>query len=103
MPEYTRRELSRDPPVFVSTRTTGPSVLVIGDSFTVSYFPRMLAYNAARAAWMANLGCTFDWALIVELHPDEVWFMPTERFMLCKLGVHPGGLSTPIADRAEIN
>ena len=31
----------------------------------------------------------FDWKAIDKYRPDEVWWMPTERFLICDPGVRP--------------
>lgn len=60
----------------------GASVLVLGDSFTLNFAPFFLA-NGARFEGLAHERCGFDWKIIEENRPKEVWWMPTERFMLC--------------------
>jgi hypothetical protein len=67
----------------------GPTVMVIGDSFTASYFPPMLAEHGGRAIWLNHRQCRFDWSLIDRFQPDEVWWVPTERFLTCDEGVRP--------------
>jgi hypothetical protein len=37
-------------------------------------------------------GCGFDWGWIDRVLPDEVWWLPTERAMLCVPGVRPRGM-----------
>ncbi len=59
-----------------------PSVLAIGDSFTAGFAPLLLA-NSARFTWIHHDFCGFDWRRIEQIHPDEVWWMPTERYLLC--------------------
>jgi alginate O-acetyltransferase complex protein AlgJ len=73
----------------VTTGRSGPTIMVIGDSFTAEYFTLMLAQHVGRAIWVHHRQCGFDWKLIDKFHPDEVWWTPTERFLLCDLGVHP--------------
>ena len=73
----------------ITSGKAGPTVLVLGDSFTASYFPRMLIRHAARAIWINHHECGFDWALIDKFRPDEVWWVPTERFLVCDDGVRP--------------
>lgn len=73
----------------VATSRPGPTILVIGDSFTQSLFPLMLSQHAGRAAWIHHHECGFDWKVIDKLRPDEVWWTPTERFLLCDPGVVP--------------
>ncbi|MBV9287410.1 MAG: hypothetical protein JO288_06240 [Hyphomicrobiales bacterium] len=67
----------------------GPTVMVLGDSFTASYFPPMLSRRVARAVWLNHRLCAFDWKWIDRYRPDEVWWMPTERFLVCATGVRP--------------
>jgi alginate O-acetyltransferase complex protein AlgJ len=67
----------------------GPTIMVIGDSFTASYFPRMLLPHVGRAIWLNHHECGFDWKWIDKLKPDEVWWVPTERFVICDEGVRP--------------
>lgn len=77
------------PDHIVATARPGPTILVIGDSFTQSYFPLMLSQHGGRAIWIHHQGCGFDWKLIDKFRPDEVWWVPTERFLLCDPGVVP--------------
>ncbi len=48
----------------VTTGRPGPTVMVIGDSFTAGYFPLMLSEHVGRAIWMHHHQCGFDWKLI---------------------------------------
>jgi alginate O-acetyltransferase complex protein AlgJ len=73
----------------VTTGNPGPTILVIGDSFTASYFPLMLAQHVGRAIWIHHHQCGFDWSAIDKFHPDEVWWAPTERFLICDPHVRP--------------
>ena len=75
----------------LTTGKSGPTILVIGDSFTASYFPAMLAQNVGRAIWIHHHQCGFDWKLIDTFQPDEVWWAPTERFLDCDIGARPKG------------
>jgi alginate O-acetyltransferase complex protein AlgJ len=87
------REISNQPRVYeVAPESANTSVMIIGDSFTEAYFPMMIAANGARGIWLHHLWCDFEWRWIDELNPSEVWFMPTERYMLCRsrMRSHPG-------------
>ena len=77
------------PDHMVVTGRPGPTITVIGDSFTQGYFPLMLSQHAGRAIWIHHHECGFDWKLIDKFRPDEVWWAPTERFLLCDPGVAP--------------
>jgi len=86
--------LSEDdmPDHVIVTGRPGPTVLVIGDSFTTAYFPIFLSQNVGRAIWIHHQHCGFDWAWIDRLNPDEVWWTPVERFLVCDPGLYPRGL-----------
>lgn len=71
----------------------GASVLVLGNSFTLNFAPFFLA-NGARFEGLAHERCGFDWKIIEENRPKEVWWMPTERFMLCANNVRPRRMPT---------
>ncbi len=76
----------------VSTRSAGPTIMAIGDSFTEGVFGRVVLRHAAQYAWTHFWMCNFDWKWIDQLRPDEVWLMPTERAILCSPGGRPPGL-----------
>jgi alginate O-acetyltransferase complex protein AlgJ len=82
-----RVEGARDMPdhEIVSGRP-GPTIMVIGDSFTVGYFPWFLSQHVGRAVWFHHDYCGFDWAWIDKIRPDEVWWMPVERLIVCRPG-----------------
>ena len=63
--------------------------MVLGDSFTAISFPLMLAQHVGRAVWINRRLCAFDWKQVDRLQPDEVWWAPTERLLLCDPGYHP--------------
>jgi len=73
----------------LTTGRPGPTIMVIGDSFTAGTFPLMLSQHAGRAIWVHHHQCGFDWKLIDRLKPDEVWWAPTERFLVCDPGARP--------------
>ncbi|HZZ59847.1 MAG TPA: hypothetical protein VFE63_01565 [Roseiarcus sp.] len=77
----------------ITTGRPGPTVMVIGDSFTANYFPLMLAQHVGRAIWIHHHECGFDWKLIDRLKPDEVWWAPTERFLVCDPHARPENLA----------
>ena len=67
----------------------GPTVMILGDSFTGAYFPSMLLQHAGRVVLVNHRICGFDWKAIDRFRPDEVWWMPNERFLICRPGVRP--------------
>jgi hypothetical protein len=87
---------------FIETsEKAGPAILILGDSFTGGYFPSMVLQHAHRVVWMDHLSCDFDWKALENYHPDEVWWMPTERFLVCPPGVRPKGLPESNAAPAD--
>ena len=87
-----RTELLTADPVsdFVGTLDRpGPTIMVFGDSFTQDYFARMALQRAGRVVWLEYHKCGFDWKAIDRFHPDEVWWMPNERFLICDPGAKP--------------
>ena len=69
----------------------GPTILIIGDSFTGGHFEPMLLPRVGRVVWLSHQHCGFDWGAIDRFRPDEVWWMPTERFLVCDPGARPVG------------
>ncbi|MGH6798905.1 MAG: alginate O-acetyltransferase AlgX-related protein [Roseiarcus sp.] len=71
----------------------GPTIMLLGDSFTGGFFDRMLLPHAGRLIWLEHRKCEFDWKAIARFHPDEVWWMPNERFLVCDPGAQPVGFT----------
>lgn len=86
LPDATE-ELFRPKPFVTSQSTLHPeksgTLMVIGDSFTRGFFRAMVLTNVRRFAFTHHQNCGFDWKWIEQFHPDEVWFMPTERLAYC--------------------
>ena len=76
-----------------SSGKPGPTVMIVGDSFTTIDFALMLLQHAGRVVWLDHHHCRFDWAAIDRFRPDEVWWMPNERFLVCDPGVRLLGLA----------
>ena len=70
----------------IVTGRPGPTIMAIGDSFTVGYFPLFLSQHVGRAVWFHHKYCGFDRASIDRIRPDEVWWMPVERYLICRPG-----------------
>jgi alginate O-acetyltransferase complex protein AlgJ len=68
---------------------SGPTIMVIGDSFTNDRFPWMLLPHVGRVVWLHHQWCGFEWKWIKRFKPDEVWWMPTERSLVCHSGLRP--------------
>ena len=67
----------------------GPTILIIGDSFAAAHLQPMLLQHVGRVEWISHQHCGFDWKAIDRFRPDEVWWMPNERFLICDPGVRP--------------
>ncbi|HEY1943468.1 MAG TPA: hypothetical protein VGH40_15250 [Roseiarcus sp.] len=87
-----KRELLSPEPFGTYVETVdrpGPTIMIIGDSFTEGLFAPMLLQHAARVVWVYHRFCGFDWKWIDQFRPDDVWWMPTERSIPCGAGVRP--------------
>jgi len=80
------------PTTLSTSDRSGPTIMIIGDSFTQSFFPPLLLHSTGRVVWVYYDFCGFDWKWIDQFHPDEVWWMPTERSFLCGKGKWPKNL-----------
>ena len=91
LPQGAREEFSPSPYAsYVRTSgNPGPTVMIIGDSFTEGDFTSLLLPHVSRVVWLYHRLCGFDWKWIDEFRPDEVWWTPTERAFLCEPGAHP--------------
>jgi hypothetical protein len=61
----------------------GPTVLVIGDSFTRGFWQDYFALHAGRYVWMHHEQCGFMQSIIESYAPEIVILAPTERQMFC--------------------
>jgi hypothetical protein len=83
------REATLEGPPFRTFRATlngtdaQPRLLIIGDSFTADYFIPMVVARTDPVVWTTNVLCSFDARWLDKFQWDEVWWMPTERQMLC--------------------
>ena len=76
-----------------SSGKPGPTVMIIGDSFTTIEFALMLLQHVGRVVWIDHQHCRFDRKVIDRFHPDEVWWMPNERFLICDPGAELVGFT----------
>jgi alginate O-acetyltransferase complex protein AlgJ len=74
-----------------SSGKPGPTVMIIGDSFTALDFAPLLLPHVGRVVWLDHQHCRFDRSAIERFHPDEIWWMPNERFVICDPGAEPIG------------
>ncbi|MCK0206533.1 hypothetical protein MWN33_00620 [Starkeya koreensis] len=66
-----------------ATGHEGPRIMVIGDSFTQSFWRNPMAYRSSAFVWLHHQGCTFDRGAIERFKPDILIYAPTERFLTC--------------------
>jgi hypothetical protein len=66
-----------------ATGRAGPTVLILGDSFTQHYWTDYFALHAGRYVWMHHEHCGFMPEVVDTYHPDIVILAPTERLMFC--------------------
>lgn len=77
-------------PFMIETGRAGPTVLILGDSFTADPLPPYFARFVGKVAWAHQDKCAFDWRLIEAVKPDHVLIMPVEREAACH-GARPIG------------
>ena len=65
------------------TGRAGPSVVVLGDSFTEHAWRDYFGLHAGRFAWIHHELCDFVPAVVEAQKPDIVILAPTERVMFC--------------------
>ena len=64
-------------------RGPGPTVAVVGDSFTRGYWQDYFARRAGRYIWMHHELCGFRYSVLDEHAPELVILAPAERQMFC--------------------
>lgn len=67
----------------VETGRHGPTVVVIGDSFTRGFWQDYFALHAGRYVWMHHEQCGFMTSVVESFSPEIVILAPTERQMFC--------------------
>lgn len=72
------------PPYAFATDHDGPSILVIGDSFTWMLWRGFMAQRFSRFAWIFHEGCRFDWNSIERVRTQILIYAPTERQLPCE-------------------
>lgn len=71
----------------------GPTVLVIGDSYSAEFMAPYFSHAVGRFAWIHQNWCGFDWRVFDAVKPDYVVVMPVDRAASCKRGQRPHNLS----------
>ena len=67
----------------IETGRGGPTVLVIGDSFTRGYWQDYFSLHAGKYIWMHHELCGFAVSVVERYKPDIVILAPAERQMFC--------------------
>ena len=67
----------------VETGRAGPTVIVIGDSFTRGFWQDYFALHAGKYVWMHHELCGFAMSVVERERPDIVVLAPAERQMFC--------------------
>jgi hypothetical protein len=67
----------------IETGRPGPTVVVIGDSFTRLFFRPFLIPHVGRLVWTRSQICGFDWDTVSRYDPALVILIPTERQLVC--------------------
>jgi alginate O-acetyltransferase complex protein AlgJ len=70
-------------PFVIDTGKPGPTVLIVGDSFTADPMPPYFAAHVGKLAWIHEDRCAFDWRVIGRVKPDHVVFLPAAREAVC--------------------
>ena len=75
---------TRSAPAFlIDTGKPGPTVLIVGDSFTADPLPPYFAPFVGTLAWVHEDRCAFDWRVMTKVKPDYVVFLPAAREAVC--------------------
>jgi alginate O-acetyltransferase complex protein AlgJ len=68
----------------IETGRDGPTVLVIGDSFTRRFWQDYFGLHARRYLWIHHEQCRFARDIFDRYQPDVVILTPSERLMFCR-------------------
>lgn len=74
------------PPYRLVEHGEGPSVVLIGDSFTETFFAALMRGKAGSYVWLHQDDCAFDWRAVEDANPTYVIIAPTERNARCRRG-----------------
>jgi alginate O-acetyltransferase complex protein AlgJ len=78
------RELVEKTGDLTETGRNGPTVLVVGDSFTRDLWRDFFALHAHRYLWIYHEHCHFDRDVLDRYDPDIVILAPIEPYMFCR-------------------
>jgi alginate O-acetyltransferase complex protein AlgJ len=78
------RDLVESSGDLTETGRKGPTVFVIGDSFTRHLWRDFFGLHAARYVWIYHEHCHFSREVLDRYSPDIVILAPLERYMICR-------------------
>jgi alginate O-acetyltransferase complex protein AlgJ len=67
----------------IETGHDGPTVVVIGDSFTNGFWDGYFSLHAGKYVWMHHEECGFFFSVVERFKPNVVILAPVERQMFC--------------------
>jgi alginate O-acetyltransferase complex protein AlgJ len=67
----------------IDTGRGGPTVVVIGDSFTREFWNDYFSLHVGKYVWIHHEECGFFISVVEAFHPDIVILAPVERQMFC--------------------
>jgi alginate O-acetyltransferase complex protein AlgJ len=76
----TQSEITGD---LIETGRSGPTALVLGDSFTQGFWQDYFSLHVSRYVWIHHELCGFAVRVVEAYDPDVVVLAPTERQMFC--------------------
>ena len=80
---YPDRHPERKRGDLIDTGRDGPTVVVIGDSFTRGFWKDYFSLYAGKFVWIHHEECGFFVSVVEAYHPDIVILAPVERQMFC--------------------
>ena len=72
------------PPAFLQPPQPGPTVLIVGDSYTSDFMPQYFRRARLRLAWVHLADCRFDRRVFDRVKPDFVVLAPASRQAACR-------------------
>ena len=72
------------PPAFLQPPQPGPTVLIVGDSYTSDFMAQYFRRARVRLAWTHMADCRFDRRVFDAVKPDFVVLMPATRQAVCR-------------------
>lgn len=87
----------------IEQRDAESTVLILGDSFSNSYFKPLFARYVSRLIWTHHRKCGFDWSFVTRYQPDVVFYLPLERGIGCAPRTRPKGLDVQLFENSSVS